>query len=159
MTPAISNTLPDPGPSTASPGFFDWNTRIGRAHFVLFSSIGVLPVILTMIVQADRQPDSAALAILANVISIVVGLLAAYRRLGDLDRSPWLTVVFVIPLVNGIMFFWLAFSRGSDKPTWCGEPPAPHGGGLTAVAIGAYLFLCAGLIYALMLTVAAAHPH
>lgn len=158
MTPAISNTAPDPCPSTASPGFFDWTTRIGRAHFVLFSSIGALPAILMMIVQADRQPDSAAVSILVNVISLAVGLLAAYRRLGDLDCSPWLTVVYVIPLVNAIMFLWLAFSRGADKPTWCGEPPAPHGGGLTAVAIGAYLLLCAGLGYALMITVAAAHP-
>lgn len=159
MTPATSATLPGPQQHTSSPGFFEWNTRIGRAHFVLFSSIGALPVILMMIVQADRQPDSAAVSVLVNVISLAVGLLTAYRRLGDLDCSPWLTVVYVIPLVNAIMFLWLAFSRGSAEPTWCGEPPAPHGGGLTAAAIGAYLLLCAGLAYALALTVAAGHVH
>lgn len=141
--------LSSDAPARDLPGFFDWSTRIGRAQFVLFSTIGSFPMALSMLLAGPGADTGVGLIIAVSILSNAVGVFMGCRRLGDIDRSPWLAALLLVPYLNGLVFLWLACSEGCEHTTWRGDAPPPHGSGLTVAAIGLFAALSIGTALAL----------
>lgn len=149
MTSALSSTPPD-DVERALPGFFDWESRIGRAQFLLFSTLGSLPLVLAMLLSGASVETNLGLYMAGNIVSNAVGIFMACRRLGDIDRSPWLAALLLVPLLNGLVFIWLVCSAGCAHTTWRGEAPPPHGSGLTVAAAGAFILFAIAAAFAML---------
>lgn len=67
-------------------------------------------------------------------------------RLHDTDRTGWLSLVALVPILGALMMFVLLFIRGDDDENDYGMPPAMAGGG-RAIAALAVLLLACGLTY------------
>ena len=50
------------------------------------------------------------------VIAVVIGVVPFWRICSRVGHSPWLSLLIVVPLINLIFIYWLAFAEWpSDK--------------------------------------------
>jgi len=112
-------------------GFSNYVNFSGRAvrseywYWVLFV---VLLSIVTNIIDAVISGTSG-FAILSTIVSLALflpGLAVGIRRLHDLDKSGWWTLLIFIPLVGAIILIVWACTRGTLGPNRFG--PDPLGG-------------------------------
>ncbi|WP_422137286.1 DUF805 domain-containing protein [Endozoicomonas sp. ALC020] len=120
--------------------------RIGRTRYLAMSWLVVaveavaflLPDYLPMLIGAAltiQQTVSMVLGI--HSLAIMLTLYLVITRLHDMDRSGWLWLFLVIPVVNILLLFWLSIGPGTEGKNNYGEPPLPPAN-LTR-ALGIYL--------------------
>ncbi|KEQ19111.1 DUF805 domain-containing protein [Endozoicomonas numazuensis] len=120
--------------------------RIGRTRYLALSWLVVaieavaflLPDYLPMLIGAAltiQQTVSMVLGI--HSLAIMLTLYLVITRLHDMDRSGWLWLFLVIPIVNILFLFWLSVGSGSEGKNNYGDPPLPPAN-LTR-AVGIYL--------------------
>lgn len=108
--------------------------RIGRSRYLAMSWLVVaieaiailLPDYLPMLIGAAltiQQTVSMALGI--HILAIMLTLYLVITRLHDMDRSGWLSLFLVIPVVNILFLFWLSIGAGTKEKNNYGEPPLP----------------------------------
>jgi uncharacterized membrane protein YhaH (DUF805 family) len=119
--------------------YFSPEGRIARLPYFLYNlGLGVLSAIISLGLNALEKNSATAVeanqtdlilliaAILAIVIFIamaVAGFILVIKRLHDLDRSGWLSLIGLIPLVNIIFGLYLLFAKGTPGPNRFGPPP------------------------------------
>ena len=90
--------------------------RAGRAEFWWFF---LFQVLLSVVVGMVSE-------MLSGVVSLgllVPGLAVGARRLHDIDKSGWLQLVWLVPLLGwAVMIYWLVQPTGS--PNQYGDAPA-----------------------------------
>lgn len=117
--------------------FFSLNQRIGRARFVAYSLIayfvyffalaGILIAFRFVFGLPSTESESSPLMSFVYVFSyLAVVSLVARRRLRDLGQSGWLSLLYLIPLINIIFWFYLALARGEPTANTYGLRPAPN---------------------------------
>ncbi|MGI9283245.1 MAG: DUF805 domain-containing protein [Endozoicomonas sp.] len=127
--------------------------RIGRTRYLALSWLVVaieaiaflLPDYLPMLIGAAltiQQTVSMTLGI--HSLAIMLTIYLAITRLHDMDRSGWLWLFLVIPIVNILFLFWLSVGSGTEGKNSYGEPPLPPAN-LTR-AMGIYLPLSLFLV-------------
>ena len=145
MTDANPYTAPDAALDTGvenefyEPSIFSFNGRIGRLRYLAYG-LGVNFVLMlvmiplmgaTAFVGGAAGPESmGALSIVAMavfyIVTIVVSVMFAKRRLNDLNRSGWWFLLFIIPIVNLLLAIYLIFFPGTDGSNNFGPPPVAN---------------------------------
>lgn len=126
---------------------FSPSGRIGRLRYLAYLtaltlvSYAVVAIPLVMMLGSDGSGSVDMLFGLVNaVVSIagaVFGIIWAIKRLHDLDKTGWLALLMMVPLVNFIMILVLLFAPGTPNTNRFGPPPVPN---TTGVKVLAWLF-------------------
>lgn len=158
-----SNTNPYQAPAadvnqsveTYQPLFFSVSGRIGRLRFLaysLFAMVILIPFLaLLAVVGSDLQ---VFISLLMYVPALAWTVIVCKRRLNDMNRSGWFSILYFLPLLNLIMFLWMACGRGTQGNNRFGARPSANplsvkifgmltplmffGGMLAAIALPAY---------------------
>jgi len=94
--------------------------------FLVFTTIGAL-----LLASVFPDADSGALTwfiVVVLVIFYYLVLSLSVRRLHDMNQTGWMILVFVIPLVNLIIFVYMLISEGTAATNNYGEPPPKNNG-------------------------------
>ncbi len=120
--------------------FYAWEGRIGRIQYMayptFFAFFAVLVILLLLAVTGGMQSlMTGNTQSMTGVMVIVIGvlwLLLAYiqfattkRRLNDLNKTGWLSLLLFIPLVSLILYVYLMFVKGDAGSNRYGLPPSP----------------------------------
>ncbi len=116
--------------------YFDFSTRSSRSEFWWFQLfIAIVYFVLMFFVGDPTDPNSMGytlagifyLAVLIPIISVGV------RRLHDIDKSGWLYLVYIIPLIGFIMMIVWGCTRGTAGPNRFGDDPLDPSGNVGEV--------------------------
>ena len=121
---------------------FSLTSRIGRlrylAYGMAFGLLAIVPMFLCFLLML-ASPAIGTFALLAlDVVLIVFGTGLAVRRLHDLDKTGWLALLMIVPLVNFFFFLYLLFAAGTIGENSYGKQPPPNS---TWVIVGAWSFI------------------
>lgn len=105
--------------------------RIGRMRYIAYGVlVWFVLSFVAGILAAVLGQAGVFVALLAWAAMLVLGFMLTIQRCHDFDTSGWLSLLFLVPLVN--LVFW--FIPGTDGPNRYGPPTRPNG---AAVIIGA----------------------
>ncbi|QGZ41036.1 uncharacterized membrane protein YhaH (DUF805 family) [Pseudoduganella flava] len=147
-------------PDTYTPRMFAWRGRIGRLRYLAYVlGLGLLTTVPPMfLVALLAKPESSAyiaVQVLVSVASVVVSVLLGRRRLNDMGHAGWQAFGMIIPLVNVVVFLWIACARGDAGPNRHGPAPGPNTPGIVAAALLFVALLVIGVVAAF---VSGPHP-
>ncbi len=123
------------GEDVYDPKVFSFSGRIGRLRYLAYTwgltllimmVMGILSAVLIPMFAGDGGGQGAVMALvfLMYVPMIVISFMMAVRRLNDINWSGWLSLLFLVPLVNAILGLLLLFMPGSKGPNDYGPQPA-----------------------------------
>lgn len=118
------------GAQTYQPRVFSINGRIGRLRYLAYSwiyaflSLIVIGLAFGLLVAINR--DLIGLALLAYVPVVAVSLIPAIRRCNDLNKSGWLSLLSLVPIVNIGFAIWVLFFPGDADANNFGPAPAKN---------------------------------
>ncbi len=118
------------------PKVFSFNGRIGRMRYLAYS-IGVNFLLMLVMVPLGMasafmggDPTQSMIGLVGigvfYVVTIVVSVMFAKRRLNDLNRSGWWFLLFIIPIVNLIVAIYQIFFPGTDSDNNFGAAPVAN---------------------------------
>ncbi len=142
------------------PKIFSFNGRIGRMRYLAYG-IGVNFLLMLVMVPlvgatAFMGGDSSTSLIgmvgigVFYVITIVVSVMFAKRRLNDLNRSGWWFLLFIIPIVNLILAIYLIFFPGTDGSNNFGAAPVANSLGVLILGWMLPVFFVLGIVAAIV---------
>ena len=134
---------------------FSLTSRIGRLRYLAYGMayglLGMVPVFLCFLLML-ASPAIGTFALLAlDVVLIVFGVGLAVRRLHDLDKTGWLALLMIVPLVNFFFFLYLLFAAGTIGENSYGKQPPPNS---TWVIVGAWSFILVPLLGGVLAAIA-----
>lgn len=124
---------------TESDGVGDLNVftsagRLGRIRYLMYT-MGVGLVGMILIAIGMMIPFAGPFIAIAIYIAIlVISVLLTIQRCHDFNKSGWLSLLILIPLVSLIFYFWPG-TKGENNH---GHQPPPNS---TAIKVGAFLLL------------------
>jgi len=98
--------------------FFDFSGRASKSEYWWFQLYNVIIYVLTFVFQADLTL-LFSIVVIANIIP---NYAAAVRRIHDSDKSGWMVLIAVIPLI-GLYIFVLLLQDGSKGKNRFGPKP------------------------------------
>lgn len=118
--------------------------RLGRLRYLTYSF--AISIILNLVVGVSAGVATALpqelgaivimiLMIVAYVMAVVTGVFIMIKRFHDLNRSGWLSLLMLIPLVNLIVGLLLLFAPGKSEVNNYGPPPPPNSRGLVIASV------------------------
>lgn len=137
-------TPTDTAPASAcyQPRIFAMRGRLGRIRYIAYSSLAALlgmtwcAVLLLVLKFSGALPIDSTFV--TNPVERLVDIFAVYlpmlfcgcilslRRFNDLDQSSWLSLLALVPLVNGIVGLYLMCAPGTPGRNKYGPPPVPN---------------------------------
>lgn len=119
---------------TYEPSMFSLHGRIGRLRYLAYSFLLSLVMMaigaaITGIVAAITQSPIAIMVtagVFVYIPSFFIAFVLAKRRLNDLDRTGWLSLVMLVPLVNLILALYMIFGAGTPAENRFGPRPAKN---------------------------------
>ena len=118
------------------PKIFSVKGRIGRLrylaysmlyNFILMFLVGIMSAILIPVLANNESGEPGVamtiVMILFYVPVILTFFIVARRRLHDLDRTGWLTLLMIVPIINALFGLYLLFGPGSPQTNKYGPPP------------------------------------
>ena len=141
------------------PKIFSFQGRIGRMRYLAYG-IGVnLLLMLVMLPLAGAtaflggDPGSSMIGILGigifYVLTIVISVMFAKRRLNDLNRSGWWFLLFIVPLVNLLLAIYLIFFPGTNGSNNFGPAPEANSVGVLILGWLMPVFFILGIVAAI----------
>ena len=119
---------------------FSANGRIGRVRYLAWSmgfwllSMTILGMLVGLAGAVGGRSLAMTLYFAGIVVVLVVSSLFAMQRLHDLDKSGWLYLVMLIPLIGGLFALYVVFAPGSKQANRYGNPPPPNSTGAVVLA-------------------------
>ena len=98
--------------------FFDFSGRASKSEYWWFQLYGIIIYALLFVFQGDLVLLFSILSI-ANTIPLWA---AAVRRLHDTDKSGWMVLISVIPII-GLFIIFLLIADGSKGKNRFGPKP------------------------------------
>ena len=98
--------------------------RAGRAEYWTFTLINY--AIFILLGALGRATDSGALGAIGMIFvaaQIVPGLAVTVRRLHDTDRSGWLILIALIPILGALALLFFMLVRGTQGENRFGPSP------------------------------------
>ncbi len=135
---------PDSQQSTESAGYqsvkvFAMNQRIGRVRYLAYSFMATLLMFVGLILiggvlgalASGGSPEAMVgifviIYAIFGIVSLFVSVVLGVRRLHDLDKTGWLWLLFLIPIVNLGMMIYLLFFPGTEGDNQYGKKPEPN---------------------------------
>lgn len=124
---------------TYQPRFLATGGRIGRLRYLAYTTSLTLLLMLSMVPMmggmmatqnaAEGTPPTGAALVLPGIVYVVMlimGIIYGKRRLNDLDKSGWMILLSLIPLVNAFIAIYMLCFRGTAGPNRFGPAPAPN---------------------------------
>ncbi len=94
---------------TAITKYANFSDRADRKEFWGFFLLTLIVGLASLIID----PSTMAFNVLS--VALLIPTIAVYvRRARDLGKSPWLTLLMIVPLVNMIYFLYLGFGASKD---------------------------------------------
>ncbi len=135
-----SNVIDPASIQYADTEIFSTTQRLGRlrwfvynfvASFVMMIFIGIIAAIAIPVLNTGNitgEPDSQALIFIfiLYLAPLTISLILARRRLHDLNKSGWLSLLFIVPLINIILGLYLMFAPGTMGNNNYGSKPEPY---------------------------------
>lgn len=122
-----------------SPSMFMLAGRIGRVRYFAYScALAALALVLAAgILLTSSGMMRGLLVTMLTVLLVPAIFVLVVRRLNDLDRSGWISLVLLIPLLNVALSLYAAFARGSAGANRFGPAPTPNSQKVWAAAFSA----------------------
>ena len=126
---------------------FSMKGRLGRLRYLAYgfgvALIGQILLTLMGGMGVALQSDTGNILSLVGIgvvyiAMIVISIMLAVQRLHDLDKTGWLYLLILVPLVNIIFGLYMLFARGTQSANRYGNPPPPNS---TGVVIAAWLLI------------------
>ena len=147
------------------PKIFAASGRIGRLRYLAYSTglnlvvmliVAALAAALGTSAVADSDGATTGLAfggisILLYLALIVLAVIFGKRRINDLNKSGWLLLLFLVPLVNIIFAFYLIFFKGTEGENDFGPAPVPNTIGVTVLGLVLPLIFLVGTLSAILI--------
>ncbi len=131
--------------------------RIGRLRYFAYSigivlalylAMGISMGLATLLPESAGTIISAIITIVAAIAMIYISIVLMIQRLHDTDKSGWLSLIMLIPIISIIFTFYLWFMPGSAEQNRFGNPPPPNKSAVIVVALlGIVIFI--GIIAAI----------
>ncbi len=98
---------------------FNADGRVGRKDWIIWIvAIAIIFGIIGWLLGDRGQWVQAILAIIAGIAGIFMGI----KRLHDLDKSGWLYLLGIIPIVNFFFGIYLIVWKGTEGVNRYGSP-------------------------------------
>jgi len=110
--------------TVATERFAQFDGRAGQGEYWWFFIANAIIAIGLVVLSAVVSWIFLLLYIIFILAMIVPGLAVAVRRLHDSDKSGWMILVSVIPLVGSIILLVLLAMAGTPGDNKYGPPPA-----------------------------------
>lgn len=138
--------------------FYKASGRIGRVRFFAYTMMLVLCIMVVMFVVGIL--GAILLPILGESIGAVLGVILmvtiwasmvyvnfapSIRRLNDLNKTGWISLLHLVPLVNILLWLYLSFARGDEGVNDYGAPAEPPSTLMIILAVILPITFVAGL--------------
>jgi uncharacterized membrane protein YhaH (DUF805 family) len=140
---AGANAIPA-GPADASyePRLLSFSGRLGRLRYWIYGvvlSVSLIPLILlalgASLISHTAPGPLSLLLVFAGEAAVLFGcVVLVRRRLNDLDKSGWLTLLMLVPLVNAVFGIWILFWPGTAGANRFGPPPSANSRAMVGAA-------------------------
>jgi uncharacterized membrane protein YhaH (DUF805 family) len=97
--------------------YADFNGRAARPEFWWF-------VLFQLVVSVVLGVISPRLQGVGNLVMLLPGLAVGARRLHDIDKTAWLLLLWLIPVLGWIVLIYWAAQPGGAGANKYGDPPA-----------------------------------
>ncbi len=150
------------------PSMFAIKGRIGRLRYLAYTySIILLVALIGGIVFAGIlqtslnifSPDLTSGNVYFWLIMVAVyvpilffSFVYSIRRLNDIDRTGWLSLILLVPWVGSFFGLYLVFARGSEGTNDYGPAPDENPLWVKIIGIGLPVLFIVGIIVALVTT-------
>lgn len=109
--------------SFTTPGVTDCHGRIGRlTYFLTQIAIGAIVGIITIATSPESDVGQVAYWVFIVIPSLYFSFAASIKRLHDLNKSGWWSLLSLIPFVNLFLSIYLLFFKGTDGLNKYGPP-------------------------------------
>ena len=138
--------------NTASytPAFCALGGRLGRARYVaygtgltLLMAAAFIAIEVLLIVSGTTGANKLLLTLVPMMLTLLMFIsffIVARRRLNDMNRTGWLSLLIFVPFVNLGLGLWLLFAPGSEGANNYGPPPCPNSLGVMVACVVAGIF-------------------
>lgn len=102
---------------------FSADGRVGRKDWIIW--IVAIWIILGIIGWILGVYDDDGTSITYSILSIIAGIASIFmgiKRLHDLDKTGWLYLLTIVPLVNLVFWIYLIVWKGTDGDNKYGSP-------------------------------------
>jgi len=138
---------------TYDPRVFSFSGRIGRLRYLAYT-MAIMLVFIPLAMLGVMLGEATSQAVGMTVVGVaMVGYIALFwammvRRLNDLGRTGWMSLLMAVPVINVLMWFYLLFARGTDVENEYGPAPAPNGNFVVLGAVFMPVLMVIGLMSA-----------
>lgn len=147
---------------TYQPQVFAIKGRIGRLRYLayvfgLYALVMVIVAVGAAILGAaglvsDTGSMITMVAIgLVYLALIVFGMVLVVRRLNDLDKTGWLSLVLFIPIVGALWGLYLVFAAGTDGVNKYGPAPSENSMWVKIAGLALPIIAVIGIVAAIAL--------
>ncbi len=138
--PAADLSHPVGNAATYQPVFLSLSGRIGRARYVAYmvGAIALMTVaifVIALLMKLTGKLGSVVMTFLPLLMAVLImaaNFVFVIRRLHDMNRTGWLSLLALVPLVGIVFGLWLLFGPGDKEANKYGALPAPNGAGVIA---------------------------
>lgn len=127
---------------------FSISGRLGRLRYLAFITALILiswlggSVLMAIIAALLAAVGKDAVAIVLPISMVLIygtmlvgSFMLAIQRAHDFDTTGWITLLFLLPVINVIFSFILLFLPGTDGENRFGKKTPPNGTGVKIMAI------------------------
>lgn len=128
--------------------FLSASGRLGRLRYIAFSIAlllitwlgggAVMGIMVGIMSTISKDAATTTMWVMMAIIygALLIGsFMLAIQRVHDFDSSGWLTLLFLVPLVNVIFGFILWFVPGTDGENRFGRKTPPNGSGVKIMVV------------------------
>lgn len=117
--------------------------RLGRLRYLAYSFglsvviqlIATITVGLASVIPGDIGAIlTMIIMIVAYIMLLVTSFFILIKRIHDVNRSGWLLLLLLVPLINIFFGLYMLFARGTDGENNFGPPPPPNSRGVVIAA-------------------------
>lgn len=146
--------------------FYSLNGRIGRIQylaypmvcyfviflivFFLFFSFGGLASVFAGDISGQMSGTLLTMLILIMPVMVYVTFSMTIRRLNDVNKTGWLSLLLFVPVAQTLLHLYLLFARGDEGVNDYGLPPKPPSRALVFIGVGLPILF---LIFAIILPI------
>lgn len=121
--------IPSPSKPTEQYNAIDWcvkalrnyikfSGRARRKEYWYFTLISSIFYIIALIIDFSIFGHESYVYYLMCLVFIIPGVSASVRRLHDTGRSGWLALLWLVPLANLVLIYWLTIDTKPESNEW-----------------------------------------